>query len=134
MAYRMRVIPKVKHRIMRPSGSMKTPYGLQVIENCLTCPLVKDRIFCDLSQPTLAALDSISFSATYPKDAILFVEGQDSRGVFVLCNGRVKLSTTSADGNTSNMSWGSTSIGECSRSENACRRSPARSVRSAVAF
>ncbi|HYK38717.1 MAG TPA: Crp/Fnr family transcriptional regulator [Candidatus Eremiobacteraceae bacterium] len=77
---------------------MKTPYGLQVIENCLTCPLVKDRIFCDLSQPTLAALDSISFSATYPKDAILFVEGQDSRGVFVLCNGRVKLSTTSADG------------------------------------
>jgi CRP/FNR family transcriptional regulator len=83
---------------MRPSGSMKTPYGLQVIENCLTCPLVKDRIFCDLSQPTLAALDSISFSATYPKDAILFVEGQDSRGVFVLCNGRVKLSTTSADG------------------------------------
>jgi CRP/FNR family transcriptional regulator, cyclic AMP receptor protein len=98
MAYRMRVIPKVKRRIMRPSGSMKTPYGLQVIESCLTCPLVKERIFCDLSRPTLAALDSISSSATYPKDAILFVEGQDPRGVFVLCNGRVKLSTTSADG------------------------------------
>jgi CRP/FNR family transcriptional regulator len=77
---------------------MKTPYGLQVIESCLTCPLVKERIFCDLSGPTLAALDSISSSATYPKDAILFVEGQDPRGVFVLCNGRVKLSTTSADG------------------------------------
>jgi len=98
MAYRMRVIPKVKHRIMRASGSMRTPYGLQVIESCLSCPLVKDRIFCDLSRPTLAALDSISSSATYPKDAILFVEGQDPRGVFVLCNGRIKLSTTSADG------------------------------------
>ncbi|HKN76184.1 MAG TPA: Crp/Fnr family transcriptional regulator [Candidatus Acidoferrum sp.] len=77
---------------------MKTPYGLQVIESCLTCPLVKERIFCDLPQPVMAALDSISSSATYPKDAVLFVEGQEPRGVFVLCNGRVKLSTNSADG------------------------------------
>jgi CRP/FNR family transcriptional regulator, cyclic AMP receptor protein len=77
---------------------MKTPYGLQVIESCLTCPLVKDRIFCDLPGPALAKLDAISSSATYPKDAILFVEGQEPRGVFVLCNGRVKMSTTSADG------------------------------------
>jgi len=77
---------------------MKAPYGLQVIESCLTCPLVKERIFCDLPRSVLAALDTISSSATYPKDAILFVEGQDARGVFILCNGRVKLSTTSADG------------------------------------
>jgi CRP/FNR family transcriptional regulator len=77
---------------------MKAPYGLQVIEECLTCPLIKDRIFCNLPRPVLAALDAISSSATYPKDAILFVEGQDPRGVFVVCNGRVKLSTTSADG------------------------------------
>src|SRR6266704_4739472 len=98
MAYRVRVIPKKKRRIMQRDIAMKTPYGLQVIESCLTCPLVKERIFCDLPQPVLAALDAISSSATYPKDAILFVEGQDPRGVFVICNGRVKLSTTSADG------------------------------------
>lgn len=77
---------------------MKTPYGLQVIESCLTCPLVKERIFCDLPRPVIAALDAISSSATYPKDAVLFVEGQDPRGVFILCHGRVKLSTNSADG------------------------------------
>lgn len=98
MAYRVKVIPRLKQRIMRPSNHVKTPYGLQVIEDCLTCPLVKDRIFCDLPRPVLAAMDAISSSATYPKDAILFVEGQDPRGVFVICNGRVKLSTTSADG------------------------------------
>ena len=98
MAYRVRVIPKKKRRIMQPGSNMKAPYGLQVIESCLTCPLVKERIFCDLPRPVLAALDAISSSATYPKDAMLFVEGQDPRGVFVLCNGRVKLSTTSADG------------------------------------
>jgi CRP/FNR family transcriptional regulator len=83
---------------MTPGTGMKTPYGLQIIESCLTCPLVKERIFCDLPRPVLAALDAISSSATYPKDAILFVEGQEPRGVFVLCNGRVKLSTNSADG------------------------------------
>src|SRR5215467_2330562 len=87
MAYRVKVIPK-----------MKAPYGLQIIESCLTCPLVKERIFCDLPNHVLAALDAISSSATYPKDAVLFVEGQQPRGVFVLCNGRVKLSTNSADG------------------------------------
>jgi len=98
MAYRVRVIPKRKRRIMQPGTDMKAPYGLQIIESCLTCPLVQDRIFCDLPRPILAAMDAISSSATYPKDAILFVEGQDPRGVFVLCHGRVKLSTTSADG------------------------------------
>ncbi len=77
---------------------MKTPYGLHVIESCLTCPLVKDRIFCNLPLPVLGALDSISNGSVYPKDAVLFVEGQDARGVFVLCSGRVKLSMTSADG------------------------------------
>ena len=99
MAYQVRVIPKKKRRIeRRPGAPAKAPYGLQVIESCLTCPSVNERIFCDLPHPVLAALDAISSSAVYPKCAILFVEGQDPRGVFVLCNGRVKLSTTSADG------------------------------------
>lgn len=98
MAYQMRVVPKKKRRIIQQGESMKTPYGLQVIESCLTCPLVKERIFCDLSRPVLTALDEISSSATYPKDAILFVEGQQPRGVFVICNGRVKLSTSSSEG------------------------------------
>jgi CRP/FNR family cyclic AMP-dependent transcriptional regulator len=98
MAYRVQVVFKKKQRIMQPDATMKTPYGLQVIESCLTCPLVKDRVFCALPPRVIAALDAISSSATYPKDAVLFVEGQEPRGVFVLCNGRVKLSTNSADG------------------------------------
>ena len=98
MTYQLHVIPAKKRRIMNADTTVKTPYGLQVIESCLTCPLVKDRIFCDLSRPALAALDAISSSATYPKDAVLFVEGQEPRGVFVICNGRVKLSTNSAGG------------------------------------
>ncbi len=98
MATGMRVIPKLKRRLARSDGRASGPYGLEVVESCLACPLIKERVFCDLPRPALAALDAISSSATYPKDAILFVEGQDPRGVFVICNGRVKLSTTSADG------------------------------------
>lgn len=98
MAYRVLVIPKKKRRIMPATPSMKTPYGLEIIESCLSCPIAKDRLFCDLSTQALQGLDAISSSAAYPKGAVLFVEGQDPRGVFVICNGRVKLSASSADG------------------------------------
>jgi CRP/FNR family transcriptional regulator, cyclic AMP receptor protein len=83
---------------MHPARVMKTPYGLQVIESCLGCPMMQDRLFCNLPPRTLEGLDAISSSATYPKGAILFVEGQEARGVFVICNGRMKLSASSADG------------------------------------
>ena len=58
----------------------------------------KDRFFCNLPQRALESLDAISSSATYPKGAILFVEGQEPRGVFIICNGRVKLSAGSVGG------------------------------------
>jgi CRP/FNR family transcriptional regulator len=60
--------------------------------------LVKERIFCDLPKSVLAELDEISYPSTYPRDAILFVEGEKPRGVFVICSGRVKLSTGSSKG------------------------------------
>jgi CRP/FNR family cyclic AMP-dependent transcriptional regulator len=77
---------------------LNTPYGLEVIEDCIACPLLKDRVFCNLGKDALAGLDAISSSATYPKGAMLFVEGQDPRGVFILCNGRVKLYGAAANG------------------------------------
>ncbi|HJY86129.1 MAG TPA: Crp/Fnr family transcriptional regulator [Candidatus Acidoferrales bacterium] len=98
MAYRLQIVPRRKRRIMHTGERMRAPYGLEIIESCLTCPLREDRLFCDLPPGALKGLEAISSSATYPKGAILFVEGQEPRGVFVLCNGRVKLSTSSADG------------------------------------
>src|SRR5215470_12314402 len=76
----------------------KTPYGLRIIEDCLSCPVSRDRAFCNLQAPALAEFDSISSPAVYPAGAVLFVEGQQPRGVFVLCSGRVKLSASSAGG------------------------------------
>jgi len=86
--------------ILRRGDSMRAPYGLEIIESCLSCPHKEERLFCNLSAPALQALTAITSSAAYPKGATLFVESQTPRGVFVLCSGRVKLSTSSADGRT----------------------------------
>jgi CRP/FNR family transcriptional regulator, cyclic AMP receptor protein len=40
----------------------------------------------------------IKHATIYPAGAILFVEGQAPRGIFVVCKGRVKLSFCSTDG------------------------------------
>lgn len=85
---------------MNSSTSMRSPYGLQIVENCATCPHTESRLFCNLTTPALQRLSEIAASATYPKGATLFVEGQPARGVFILCAGHVKLSTSSSDGRT----------------------------------
>jgi len=79
---------------------MRAPYGLEIVESCLNCPHHEDRLFCNLAAPALKKLEEITAAASYPKGATLFVEGQKPRGVFILCSGRVKLSTSSADGKT----------------------------------
>ena len=79
---------------------MRTPYGLEIIENCITCPQREDRLFCNLPPAAVQRLSAITSASSYPKGATLFVEGQAARGVFILCSGRVKLSTSSMDGKT----------------------------------
>lgn len=79
---------------------MGPAYGFHIIENCLKCPFREDRLFCDLPAEALRALQEIKATSLYPKGAMLCLEGQPPRGVFVLCTGRAKLSTTSAEGKT----------------------------------
>ena len=79
---------------------MLTPYGLDIIENCLTCKMLAEHIFCDLPTAALESFENIKYATAYPKGAVLFVEGQAPRGIFVLCKGRVKLSICSSDGKT----------------------------------
>jgi len=79
---------------------MHAPYGLEIIESCLSCPHREDRLFCNLPEAALQHLSEITSVSSYPKGATLFVEEQSSRGVFIVCAGRVKLSTSSAYGKT----------------------------------
>ena len=79
---------------------MRAPYGLNIMDNCQTCPIRGEHLFCNLSVPAGQRLNEIKSTAVYPKGAMLFIEGQMPRGVFVLCSGKVKLSTTSREGKT----------------------------------
>jgi CRP/FNR family cyclic AMP-dependent transcriptional regulator len=79
---------------------MLSPYGMEIVESCLTCKLRTDRIFCDLPPSALQKFENIRFATAYPQGAVLFVEGQMPRGIFVICKGSVKLSINSPSGRT----------------------------------
>jgi len=69
-----------------------------LVENCTSCTLRKNNFFCQFSGDLLRSFESLSHLTSYPGGAVLFVEGQMPRGAFVLCSGKVKISTTSKEG------------------------------------
>jgi CRP/FNR family transcriptional regulator len=79
---------------------MRAPYGLNILDNCFSCPSRTEHLFCNLSIHAGQRLNEIKSTAVYPKGAMLFIEGQQPRGIFVLCAGKAKLSTSSRDGKT----------------------------------
>src|SRR5207248_10251750 len=79
---------------------MRAPYGLTILDNCVTCPVREEHRFCKLPPPAVKKLNEIKSTAIYPKSTMLFIEGQQPRGVFVLCSGKAKLSTSSSEGKT----------------------------------
>ncbi len=74
--------------------------GLNCVESCLTCHLRSGGFFCDLSPGSIEDFNKIKHAAVFPEHAAVLVEGQSPCGVFILCQGRVKLSTTSREGKT----------------------------------
>ncbi len=79
---------------------MNSPYGLPCVENCLPCLLRSENFFCALPKESLDVFNQIKHAAVYPEHAVIFLEGQVPRGIFMLCQGRAKLSTTARDGKT----------------------------------
>jgi CRP/FNR family transcriptional regulator, cyclic AMP receptor protein len=77
---------------------MPAPYGLEIVDSCASCSWKKKGFFCEMSSPALKSFEEAKFTSSYPAHAVLFVEGQVPRGVYLLCKGRVKLTITSADG------------------------------------
>jgi hypothetical protein len=63
---------------------MLTPYGLDIVESCQNCKMRVEPIFCNLSPAAMQHFEAIKFPITYPKDTVLFVEGQTPRGIFML--------------------------------------------------
>jgi CRP/FNR family transcriptional regulator len=79
---------------------MPTPYNLAIADHCGECPMRASHAFCNMEPEPVEALNAIKFTAFYPKGALLFVEGEQPRGVYILCSGRAKLTTSSTEGRT----------------------------------
>jgi CRP/FNR family transcriptional regulator, cyclic AMP receptor protein len=77
---------------------MKALNNFKIQHKCLDCGLRTDDFFCQLSASVLKSFESLTISNAYPKGATLFMEGQPVGGIYMLCQGRVKLSTCSRDG------------------------------------
>jgi len=86
------------HRLPAVENEMKPPYGLDIVDNCTECSLTNRIFFCGCSSQVREALDEVSHKSILPAGAILFVEGQAPRGVFIVCSGKVNISTASRDG------------------------------------
>jgi len=79
-------------------ANVDSPNELEIIEDCCECTQTQTSFYCGLSSLALRALHEVSHRSTLPAGSILFVEGQNPRGMFILCSGRVNLSTTSREG------------------------------------
>ena len=79
---------------------MHSPYGMELVEDCLSCKLCSEGFFCHLPKSVMQAFQPLKFTLAHPAGATLFVEGQACRGIYILCKGRVKLSATSRAGHT----------------------------------
>ncbi len=69
---------------------MRAPYGLTILDNCLTCPMRNEHLFCNLSPQAAQRLNEIKSTAVYPKGAMLFIEGQQPRRSVCLVLGQGK--------------------------------------------
>jgi CRP/FNR family transcriptional regulator len=74
------------------------PYNLNVIENCFGCVSKEEGLFCQLPAAALSELNNLRQTTFYPRGALLFVEGQATRGLFIMCSGQAKLYINSAEG------------------------------------
>jgi len=79
---------------------MRGPYGFEMSENCQVCKLRKCDSFCQLTPKAVKEFNSLKSISAYPEGAVLFMEMQDPRGVFLVCEGEVKLTISSSEGKT----------------------------------
>jgi len=75
-----------------------TPYGLKITNSCQDCLSQASNIFSGLAPASLERLIAIRQVSLYPARAVLFVEREEPRGLFILCEGTARLSVTSRVG------------------------------------
>ncbi len=77
---------------------MSSQREFEIQANCLTCPWRQNRSFCNVSGTALRHLQRIAKIILCDQGRVLYSEGQPADGIFILCNGRAKVSIASGHG------------------------------------
>ncbi len=77
-----------------------SPYGLPIVDDMRDFHLGDHSFFAGLSGETMEEFNRIQHTSSFPEGAVVLMEGQAARGVYVVCRGRVKLMTTNSEGKT----------------------------------
>ncbi len=77
-----------------------SPYGLPIVDDMRDFELGENSFLAGLNGATMEALNRIQHTSSYPEGAVVLMEGQAARGVYIVCQGRVKLMTTNREGKT----------------------------------
>jgi CRP/FNR family transcriptional regulator len=72
---------------------------METQQSRLGCLERSDRLFCDLPVEALKAFDALKSTSECPRCTVLFREGSTAKGIFVLGDGRARLSVCSESGN-----------------------------------
>lgn len=94
----IKLVNKEGSALWPKQNTMKAAHDLRIQDKCQSCSLHNENFFCHIPAPGLNGFESIAVTKVYPKGTMLFVEGQPANGVYMLCQGKVKLSTCSQDG------------------------------------
>ena len=92
------VVPTLQVWTNRPKKASPPP-GIPEVSRPASTEFHSDSCSA-LSEERLAALEMIEHTTNFPAGAIIFMEGQPARGVYVVRQGRVKLLTTNSEGRT----------------------------------
>lgn len=79
---------------------MKPHANFNVQQSCSACEFRKGGYFCNFSPKVLEEFESMKLTRIYPKGQALFTQGQPATGIFIVCQGKAKLSIYSQDGKT----------------------------------
>ena len=73
---------------------------LPALTKCTVCTDRLPSFFCNISSQAISEFQRVRHSVNYTAGSVVFSEGEPSRGVYLLCKGKIKLSIGASDGKT----------------------------------
>src|SRR5579875_1763327 len=70
----------------------------KAVDRCVGCNRRYQRIFCNFGPEALQRLDEISVQLALPGRAMVFKEGRKADAVYLVCDGQLKIYTSSREG------------------------------------